>query len=248
MNRNDEVLYSYGKGAKLVSLDHKVIWDYKSPENSELQLATILPDGSFLLGICGHPARIIELDKTGKVRKEISLDIPVKSPHGQFRTISKTRNGNYIVPVLSTNEIIELNTNGKEVNRLKTEVGFFACYELKDGNLLASGGDSHQYMTLNRKTGAVINRVTQKKIAGVSFLYVAQIKELANGNLLICNWHGHTGDTGIDEPQLIEINKENKVAWSLNDKATYDKISTVFVITPTKSFTAFAQSIINSKR
>lgn len=239
MNKKGDVLYSYKQGAKLISLDHKVIWDYTCSEGSELQLASVLPDGGYLLGICGHPAKIVELDKNGVVRKELSINLNVQAPHQQFRTISKAKNGNYILPILETNEILEIDKNGKEIKRLNVAAGCFAALELKDGNLLASGGDSHQFMTVNRQTGEISDRVTQKDIEGVSLLYVAQIRVLENKHRLICNWQGHNREAGVDEPQLLEIDQENKVVWSLNDKKSFNKISSVFILSPNKSFTVF---------
>ncbi|MDD4821742.1 MAG: hypothetical protein PHI48_04200 [Bacteroidales bacterium] len=243
MNKKGEVLYSYKQGARLISLDHKVIWNYTCSEGSELQSASVLPDGGYLLGICGHPAKIVELDKEGGVRKELSVLINVQNPHQQFRLISKAKNGNYIVPILGTNEILEIDKKGKEINRLNVAVGCFAALELKDDNLLVSGGDSHQFMTINRQTGEISDRVTQNDIEGVSLMYVAQIRVLDNNHRLICNWQGHNQEGDAEEPQLLETDQNNKVVWSLNDKKKFDKISSVFVITPNKTFADYLNKL-----
>ena len=47
-----------------------------------------------------------------------------------------------------------------------------------------------------------------------------------NKNLLICNWGGHTKGTIVDVPQLIEIDKDGNVVWTLNNKQDIDKVST----------------------
>ena len=70
LTRKGEVLYSYKRGAKLVTWDHQVVWDYQTPDKTELQSATLLRNGGVLLGICGNPARFIELDKNGKEVKD----------------------------------------------------------------------------------------------------------------------------------------------------------------------------------
>lgn len=235
MNKKGEILYSYKQGAKLINLNHEVIWDYKSGVNTELQLAAVLPDGGYLLGICGMPAKIVELDKNGKVRKELSIDLKIDHPHGQFRMISKAKNGNYIIPVLGTGEILEIDGTGKEENRFKLNIGCFSTLELKNGNLMASGGDSHQLLTIDRKSGAIIQKITEKQL-GVSFLFVAQVIQLKNGNLLICNWHGHNNVAGMNEPQLIEIDNNRQVIWTLNDKKQFDKISSCSDISSNHSF------------
>lgn len=236
MNKKGEILYSYKQGAKLINLSHEVIWDYKSGNNTELQLAAVLPDGGYLLGICGSPAKIVELDKNGKVRKELSIDLKIEHPHGQFRMISKTKNGNNILPILGTGEILEIDGAGNEVNRFKLNIGCFSTLELKNGNLLASGGDSHQLLTIERKSGKIVEKITEKQLPGVSLLFVAQVIQLNNGNQLICNWHGHNNVAGVDEPQLIEIDNNRQVIWTLNDKKQFDKISTCYEITSNHNF------------
>lgn len=236
MNKKGEILYSYKQGAKLINLNHEEIWDYKSEVNTELQLAAVLPDGGYLLGICGSPAKIVELNKNGKVRKELSIDLKIEHPHGQFRMISKTKNGNYIIPVLGTGEILEIDGTGKEVSRFKLNIGCFSTLELKNGNLLASGGDSHQLLTIDRKSGAMIEKITEKQIPGVSLLFAAQVIQLKNGNQLICNWHGHNNTAGVDEPQLIEIDNNRQVVWTLNDKKQFDKVSSCYDITSNHYF------------
>lgn len=92
LTRKGEVLYSYKRGAKLITWDHQVIWDYQTPDKTELQSATLLRNGGVLLGICGNPARFIELDKKGKKVNEILLDLDVEKPHSQFRQVFQLRN------------------------------------------------------------------------------------------------------------------------------------------------------------
>ena len=176
LTKKGEILYSNKRGAKLVTWDHQVVWDYKTPDKTELQSATLLQNGGVLLGICGIPAQFIELDKKGKEVNKVTLNLEVERPHSQFRQVFQLRN-------------------------------------------------SHYYIVIDRKTGEELKRVNALDIEGVALLFVGQILQLKNGNLLICNWYGHTKDTTVDEPQLIEIDKNGKVVWSLHDKKNVGKIS-----------------------
>ena len=92
LTRKGEILYSYKRGAKLVTWDHQVVWDYKTPDKTELQSATLLQNGGVLLGICGVPAQFIELDKKGKEVNKVTLNLEVERPHSQFRQIFQLRN------------------------------------------------------------------------------------------------------------------------------------------------------------
>lgn len=225
LTRKGEVLYSYKRGAKLVTWDHQVVWDYPAPDKTELQSATLLRDGGVLLGLCGNPARFIELDKNGKEVNEVVLDLEVEKPHNQFRQVFQLRNKNYLIPIMTRQKVLEVTRKGKVVAEHQIEGKAFSSLELKDGNLLLPCGDGHYYMVIDRRTGEELKRMNANDIPGVSLLFVGQILQLKNQNLLICNWYGHTKDVTVDEPQLIEIDKEGKVVWSLHDKENVGKIS-----------------------
>lgn len=227
LTRKGEVLYSYKRGAKLVTWDHQVVWDYQTPDKTELQSATLLRNGGVLLGICGNPARFIELDKNGKKVNEVLLDLDIEKPHSQFRQVFQLRNKNYLIPVMAKQKILEVTRKGKVVAEHQIGGKAFSSLELKDGNLLLPCGDGHYYMVIDRRTGKELKRVTANDIPGVSLLFVGQIAQLENQNLLICNWYGHTKDVTVDEPQLIEVDKDGKEVWRLHDKKNVGKISAV---------------------
>ncbi|MCC8154997.1 MAG: hypothetical protein LIP01_12860 [Tannerellaceae bacterium] len=42
ITREGHILYSYSKGARLITRDHAIIWDIKGGEGSEVQSASIL--------------------------------------------------------------------------------------------------------------------------------------------------------------------------------------------------------------
>lgn len=225
LTKQGNVLYSYKRGAKLITWDHRVIWDYPAPDKTELQSATLLRNGGVLLGICGHPARFIELDKNGKEVNRVLLDLDVEKPHSQFRQVFQLRNKNYLIPVMAKQKMLEVTRKGCIIAEHKTDGKAFSSLELKDGKLLLPCADGHYFMVIDRKTGRELKRVNAHDLPGVSLLFVAQILQLKNGNLLICNWYGHTKDAGVDEPQLIEIDPTGKVVWILNDKQNVGKIS-----------------------
>ena len=225
LTKKGEILYSYKRGAKLVTWDHQVVWDYKTPDKTELQSATLLQNGGVLLGICGIPAQFIELDKKGKEVNKVTLNLEVERPHSQFRQVFQLRNSHYLIPVMAKQKVLEVSRKGKIIAEHQIDGKVFSCLELPDGNLLLPCGDSHYYIVIDRKTGEELKRVNALDIEGVALLFVGQILQLKNGNLLICNWYGHTKDTTVDEPQLIEIDKNGKVVWSLHDKKNVGKIS-----------------------
>lgn len=225
-----EILYSYKRGAKLITADHRVVWDYKVRPSMELQSATLLKEGGFLLAACGNPAQLIILDKEGNEKSKIELELNIEKPHSQFRQVYQLENGNYLLSVMATKTLMEVSPDGKIVEVDELPARAFSAMERKDGTIVLSYGDEHCYGILDRKNKKEIQRVNQKDIEGVLLLFVAQIIELQNGNFLICNWHGHNKNQTIDEPQLIEVDRNGKLVWSINDKENTGKVSAAFYI------------------
>ncbi|GAB1359178.1 hypothetical protein MASR1M31_09590 [Porphyromonadaceae bacterium] len=112
VDKKGDLVFAYSKGAKLVTATKKIRWDYVVSAGEELHTATTLPDGGYLLGICGNPSRIVELDKKGTPRKQITFDTGIKNPHGQFRQIKKSKTGTYLVPLMGKPQLLELSPEG----------------------------------------------------------------------------------------------------------------------------------------
>lgn len=222
--KKGQILYAYRKGAKLITKDERTIWDYPVEGKGELHTASVLPDGGFLLGITGKPARIVELDKHGKVRKEITYDTQINSLHGQFRQIRKSRKGTYLVPLMARHQVVELDADGKEIQTYQAEGNTFAVLELKNGNLLISCGDAHSFLEVDRKTGELVKKIKQNDIEGVALQFVAEIAEVKN-HFIVCNWAGHSSVK--DQPSVFELDANGKMVWSLCDGKNVRNISAV---------------------
>lgn len=223
--KGGDILFSYKNGASLIRRDGKVIWDYKVTPGSEVQHVSASRKG-YILGICGHPARIVELDGKGREKDIIAFETGIKDPHGQFRRIWAKKDGTYMIPLISTNEIVTVDRQGKVIKRIRTDYGAFAVRESSNGNLLISEGDNHSF-SFATPDGKVTRRIAQKDIPGINLGYVALIDILENGNMLICNWLGHGSDES--QPHIIEVDPGNRVVWSYNDKTDkHARISSAF--------------------
>lgn len=215
-----DVLLSYKKGARVIKRDAAgtVVWDYTDvADTAELQTATRLPDGGYLLAICGTPARIVELDSTGtQVRKEVRYDLGIRPAHAQFRRVAKAANGNYLIPIISAGKVLEI----KDDSTLVAEYGVggtpFSVQELPGGNLFVALGDSHSAVEIERAGGALVQRIDS--IPGVPMHFVAYSERLANGNTLISNWQGHLPAEQQTAAQLVEIDPAGAVVWSYDGR------------------------------
>lgn len=226
------ILISYKKGARLIDRDKNVIWDYTNvTDSAELQTATQLPGGGFLLAVCHTPARIIELDSMGQQVKEITYDLGIATPHAQFRRVIKSSNGNYILPIITQEKLVEISPAGELVKEYVMPTGSlpFSLQELEGGNMLVSLGDAHAATEYNRETCAAVHTIGQRDISGVELQFVAQCERLANGNTIIANWMGHLENpAACKEPQLIEVDLSGNVVWSFDNKPAVKYISAFY--------------------
>lgn len=218
-----DVLLSYRRGARVVRRDSTngggtIVWDYADvADGEELQTATRLTDGGYLLGICGTPARIVELDSTGlHVRREVRYDLGIEPAHAQFRRIVKAKNGNYLVPIITNGKVLEIKDDTTLVAEFNLGGTPFSIRELANGNMLAGLGDVHCALEVDRSIGGLVRRIDD--IPGVKLHFVAQSEQLPDGNLMIANWQGHIPVEERDAPQLIEIGAMGTPVWSYDGR------------------------------
>lgn len=222
------ILFSYSKGAKLITPDHQEIWNIPAPEGCEMQTARLLPDGRYLLAWCGTPASILEVDTEGRILSQTDFDTGIEQSHAQFRQVNKNDRGNYLVPLFATSEIREITPAGQTVKSVKVEGNPFSVAPLKNGNYWVACGDAHCYIELNYETGEVVRKVGANDIAGAQLFFVAQLYPTAEGGLYICNWQGHDGKAASgDFPQLIEVDAAGQMIWNLNDNSAFGMISAI---------------------
>ena len=228
VDKAGNILFSYSKGARLITRDKETIWNIPAPDGCELQTAKVLPDGNYLLAWCGSPATILEVNAKGETVSKTVFDTHIDEPHAQFRQVNKNDQGNYLVPLFQSSDLWEISPDGGIVKQIQLEGTPFSAAKQPNGNYMVACGDAHSYVELDLKTGAIVKKVSVNDIKGVSLRFVAQILPTNTGGLYLCNWQGHGDDPAMKEnPQLIEINANNEIIWSLNDNATFGMISSV---------------------
>lgn len=222
------ILFSYAKGAQLITRDHREIWNIPAPEGCEMQTARLLPDGNYLLAWCGHPASILEVSPKGEILSQTDFETGIELPHAQFRQVNKNDRGNYLVPLFATSEIREINPAGELIKSIKVKGNPFSVAPLANGHYLVACGDAHRYVELDYETGQVIRETEANDIEGARLFFVAQLLPTATGGAYICNWQGHDHEAASSGfPQVIEVDQSGKMIWSLNDNAAFGMISAI---------------------
>lgn len=222
------ILYAYSQGAKLINKAHEVLWNIDAPQGAEMQTANILPNGNILLAYCGHPATIMEVSKDGEILSTTTYETGIEDPHAQFRQVRKNSRGNYMMPLFATSDVREISPKGELIKSVNVGGTPFTAIELANGNFLVACGDGHAYKEIDFEKEDVVREVTSENIEGVDLFFVAGMLPVDDGGEYICNWQGHSAEAkAANIPQLIQVDKNGKVVWFLNDNQSFGMISAV---------------------
>jgi hypothetical protein len=217
-------LVCYSTGAAEVTPDRKTVWQYTAPEKTEVHSCQPLPDGQVLVVECG-PSRIVEVDREGKIAKEIKLHpSPALSTHEQFRGARKTKEGHYLVCFKGDHKIVELDADGRELRSIPVNGDPHEVVPLPDGHLLIDCGDGHRVMEIDAHE-KVVWEITENDLPGNPLRLMAGCQRLPNGNTVLCNYlgHGHIGQ----QPQVVEVTPDKKVVWQIRDEANFKTINQI---------------------
>ena len=220
------ILFAYSKGAKLIDRNHETIWEYKAGENEEIHTASLLQDGSIMVGVCGEPARIVEFDRNGNQTNEITFRTLIFDIHYQFRQIAKTNDGVYLVPLIGKRSVLRLTTDGQNMGLVYVGYDVFSVKPLENNHLLVSGGSSSLFVEIDPEIKRRENKIETSEIRGGVLRYVAEIVLYENGNKLIANSNMNSYDKS--QPLLLEIDKDNNVVWSLPYNKEIKNITAVY--------------------
>lgn len=224
VTKDGNVIYSYKQGVRMVSQSGVILWDFLVDADQEAQTARLLDDGSILVGVCANPIRLIELSASrGEVINEVNYDLGVDKVHSQFRQVSKTAAGTYLVPVISQGRVVEIDTRGQKVGEWKVPSTPFSVKEIDKDRLLV--GTLGAVVEVDRNAIKANVVLARGAIAGTpdTLRFGTEVARLANGGTMISNWQGYQGE-GKDS-QLIELDSLGKVVYTFADTSIMRYVS-----------------------
>lgn len=224
--------------AKVAEIDPKtkrVVWSYDSAKENgnegkriEVHGMQPLPDGKVMIAESGV-GRIIEVDRDGKITKEVKLKVSKPNPHRDTRLARKLENGNYLVSHEGdgvvreydgkTGEVVwefEIPLYGREPADGHGPEAFgnqtFSALRLANGNTLIGTGNGHSLLEVT-PAKEVVWKLDQKELPGITFAWITTLEVLPDGHYVIGNAHA-----GPDNPQIVEIDPKTKaVVWKFHD-------------------------------
>ena len=222
---NGNYLFCHSGGALEMTPDKKTVWEYKAPEKTEVHACQPLPDGRVLVVECGT-SRIVEVDRAGKIAKEIKLTPPPArvGMHDQYRGVRKTQAGHYLVCRKGEHLVEELDAEGKSIRQIKVPGDVHEVVPLADGHLLITCGDGHKVIELDASE-KVVWELNENDLPGQTLRLMAGCQRLPNGNTVFCNYlgHGHLGE----QAHVFEITRDKKVVWQFADHKQFKVVNQI---------------------
>lgn len=231
-------------------VEKKVVWSYDSTKSNgnegkrlEVHAFQPLKNGNLMIAESGV-GRIIEVDREGKLLKEIALKRDHPDPHRDTRLARKLDNGHYLVCQEGDGAVREYDADGKVAwdypvpmfgKAAKGGHGpeafgncTFSALRLKNGNTLLTTGNGHSVLEVT-PAKEIVWKIEQNDLPGITLAWVTTLQILPNGNYVIGNCHAGPG-----QPILIEVEpKTKKVVWQLDGFEQFgNDVSNTLVVKP----------------
>ncbi|MCI0361348.1 MAG: PQQ-like beta-propeller repeat protein [Planctomycetaceae bacterium] len=216
--------------------EKKVVWTYEArPKEGytgkvEIHAFQRLADGLTMVAESGN-RRIVEVDRDGKIVKEIALAVDHPDPHRDTRMVRKLASGNYLVCHEGDGVVREYDASGKVVWSYALDLAgrpaspghgpeghgtaVFGALRLAGGNTLIACGNGNRVIEVT-PAGKTVWSLEQKELPGITLAWVTTLQVLPSGNIIVGNCHA-----GEANPQLIEVTRDKKVVWTFKDFKTF---------------------------
>ena len=233
---NGHLLVQEG-GARIAEIDpvtKTVVWRYDSSQQNgndgkrvEVHSFVPLAEDHLLIAESG-PARLIEIDRQGKLLRQVPLVVQHPDAHRDTRLVRRLANGNVLVCHegdgcvreydLGTGKVVwqfavplfgKDKKDGHGPEALGNQV--FGALRLPTGNTLIATGNGHSVLEVD-PAGQIVWSVQQSELPGITLAWVTTLEVLPNGNYVVGNCHA-----GVGQPVLVEVEpKSKRVVWTLD--------------------------------
>ncbi len=206
-------------GVREITPDGQVAFEYKIAQ--ECHSVQRLPDGLTLIEDPSN-RRLIEVDRTGTIVRELKLQVGHDKTHRMARQCRKLANGNYLVAQEFDQAVVEYAPDGTVRQRLPVKGLVYAISRLPNGHTLigTGGGDDmgKSVIEVDAAGATVWSFEPQDFPPETNLEWILGAQRRPNGNTLIVNWLGHGKDgQGIS---LLEVTPQKQVVWTLAEKRT----------------------------
>ncbi len=214
----------------------EVVWKYEAKPKEgykgriEIHAFQRLDNENTMVAESGN-ARIVEVDRAGRIVKVVPLTVDKPNAHRDTRMARKLDNGHYLVCHEGDGKVREYDETGKVVWTYTLDLGgrkespghgpeghgtaLYGAVRLPNGNTLIGAGNGNRVIEVT-PAGKVAWELGQDELPGIKLAWVTMLQVLPNGNLIVGNCHA-----GKDNPQLFEVTRDKKVVWTFKDFKTF---------------------------
>jgi outer membrane protein assembly factor BamB len=241
VTKNGHIFVQDGR-AKVAEIDpasKQVVWSYDSATQNgnagkkvEVHAFQPLDNGHLMIAESGI-GRIIEVDRDGKIQKEIKLKINRPHAHTDTRLARKLSSGNYLVCHEGDGCVREYDGKSgtvvweydvplfnKQPRKGHGPEAFgnqcFAALRLANGHTLITTGNGHRVLEVT-PAKEIVWKIDQTELPGITLAWVTTLEVLPNGHYVIGNCHAGEG-----QPLLVEVEpKSKKVLWRFDQYSRF---------------------------
>ena len=200
-----------------------------------------LENGRTMFALSG-PGVLVEVTPEGEVAKSWSLKVGRPDPHHDTRLVRRLDNGHTLAVHESDGAVREYDGEGKLVWEYEVPLAdypsgearpragghgpdafgnqAFSAVRLDSGNTLIGTGNGHAVIEVTPEK-EVVWSLGQRELPGVILAWVTTLEVLPSGNIVIGNCHAGTG-----QPQLVEVDRDKTVVWTLRDHERFGNATT----------------------
>ena len=212
MLKNGDILFTRMYWAAKITPDKKEVWRYDCKPGEEIHVIQPIGDDEAFMLINGKDSRVVMFNhKTGEILWEKPFVFNTESSHVQSRRMRYTKEGTWLVCFLSGNKVVEYDKDWNEIRTMEVNKPW-AAIRLANGNTLITLENEKRTIELDKNDKVVWEFCINDLPEEYRLDDCQSVVRLQNGNTIFCS-RGANGR----RPQLVEITRDKKVVWVLDD-------------------------------
>ena len=200
-----------------------------------------MADGRTMLAVSG-PGVVAEISPEGTLMRTWPLKIDDPHPHRDTRLVRWLDNGHTLAVHEGDGTVREYDATGTVVWEYAVPLAdypsgrprdranghgpeafgnqAFSAVRLPSGNTLIGTGNGHAVIEVTPEK-EVVWSLGQNELPGITLAWVTTLEVLPSGNIMIGNCHA-----GPENPQLVEVDRDKRVVWTLRDFENFGNATT----------------------